>query len=117
MAPSRIRNTLFAAAGAALLCTKVSAETWTQVADSSIGGLESCVDTDAIQRLPDGRTEFRFAFCGVAKGANPVRVDCRQDFSGKVTLEQRGRDGTFRTSQTEPSAPVTQAAVWVCRHR
>ncbi len=112
----------------ALLCAAGSAyaETWKQVADAPIAGLESCVDTDAIGAGPDGRTEFRFAFCGLTQGVQTYQVDCRQttaswstynpDKSTWAVLEEV-RDGALHETRVAGGAPVAEGAKWVCEHR
>ena len=114
------RNAAFlCAAGIMLLCATgaARAETWVQVADSPIGGMESCVDTDSVRRGPDGKTEFRFAFCGILKGAKYSRIDCGQDLSAKIALDQQRKDGVFRPSLVEPTSPIGESALWVCQQR
>ncbi|MDO8379569.1 hypothetical protein [Phenylobacterium sp.] len=102
------------------------AETWLQVSDSPIEGLESCVDTDSVHPDPDGKTAFRFRFCGVPKGVRDHRVDCRQDTSGWSSYNpdkstwavlDEMKDGVFRETRVAGGSPLVEAAKWVCDHR
>ena len=102
------------------------AETWLQVSGSPIEGLESCVDTDSVHLVPDGKTVFRFRFCGIPEGVRDHRLDCRQDTSGWSSYNPDNatwavvevmKDGVFRATRVAGGSPLAEAAKWVCEHR
>lgn len=106
--------------------TPARAETWLQVSDSPIEGLESCVDTDSVHPGPDGKTAFRFRFCGVPKGVRDHRVNCAQNTSGWSSYDpdkstwavlDEMKDGVFREIRVAGGSPLVEAAKWVCDHR